>query len=191
MNRITVAEGERGMKEVTLNATHNYRYFSKMKGQGKSPLQVNVKDAATGLLGGFITIFTLILLTMATSSEWLMAPFGASCVLAFGIWNAPFSQPRNIIGGHLVSSLIGILAYQWFGTTSWAMGLAVGLAIAVMMLTKTTHPPAGADPIVIMLGHMGWGYLLSPVLIGSIVIVVFALIVNNLRRDRAYPTFWR
>ncbi|MFD1175443.1 HPP family protein [Paenibacillus puldeungensis] len=162
-----------------------------MKGQGKSPLKVNVKDAATGLIGGFLTIFTLFLLTIATSSEWLMAPFGASCVLAFGIWNAPFSQPRNIIGGHFVSSLIGILSYQWFGTTSWAIGLAVGLAIAVMMLTKTTHPPAGADPLVIMLGHMGWSYLISPVLIGSIVIVVFALLINNFRQDRAYPTFWR
>lgn len=78
------------------------RYFTKMKGKGRSPLQVNVKDSLTGLLGGFLTILTLTYLTSITSTELLMAPFGASCVLAFGVWNAPLSQPRNIIGGHLL-----------------------------------------------------------------------------------------
>src|SRR4051794_25078106 len=117
------------------------RYLSKMKGKGKSPLQVNVKDSLTGLTGGFVTIFTLIWLTNMTSTEWLMAPFGASCVLAFGVWNAPLSQPRNIIGGHFVSTFIGIATYYLFGNEPWAIAFAVGLAIAMMMLTKTTHPP--------------------------------------------------
>ncbi|WP_438350988.1 HPP family protein [Paenibacillus sp. FA6] len=166
------------------------RYLSKMKGKGKSPLQVNVKDSLTGLTGGFLTVFTLIWLTNMTSTEWLMAPFGASCVLAFGVWNAPLSQPRNIIGGHFVSTFIGTAAYHLFGNEPWAIAFAVGLAIAMMMLTKTTHPPAGADPLVVMLGAYNWSYLISPVLIGSIVIVIFALLINNLRSNRNYPTFW-
>ncbi|WP_238600607.1 HPP family protein [Metasolibacillus meyeri] len=166
------------------------RYFSKMRGQGRTPLQVNVKDSFTGLTGGFLTIVTLIYLTNMTSTEWLMAPFGASCVLVFGVWNAPLSQPRNVIGGHFVSTFIGLLIYHLFGNEPWAIALAVGLAIAMMMLTKTTHPPAGVDPLVVMLGTFSWSYLFSPVLIGSIIIVIFALLINNMRSNRNYPTFW-
>lgn len=166
------------------------RYLSKMAGNGRSPLQVNTKDAITGLIGGFLTIYLLVLLTDVTSAQWLMAPFGASCVLVFGVWNAPLSQPRNIIGGHVVSTFIGLATYQVVGNEPWAIGLAVGLAIAGMMLTKTTHPPAGADPLVVMLGGYGWSYLVMPVLIGSVVIVFIALIINNMRSNRKYPTFW-
>lgn len=166
------------------------RYLAKMKGTGRSPLQINIKDSLTGLIGGFLTISALVLLTNMTSTEWLMAPFGASCVLAFGVWNAPLSQPRNIIGGHLVSTFVGLVAYHLIGNEPWAIGLSVGLAIALMMLTKTTHPPAGADPLVVMLGGFGWSYLISPVLIGSMIIVFFALLINNLRSNRKYPTFW-
>lgn len=165
-------------------------FFSKMKGNGRSPLKVNIRDATTGLVGGFVTIFTLVLLTNMTSTLWLTAPFGASCVLAFGAWNAPLSQPRNIIGGHLVSTLIGLICYHFLGNEPWVIGIAVGLAIALMMVTKTTHPPAGADPLVVILGGYSWGYLFSPVLIGAIIIVCFALIINNLRSNRHYPTFW-
>lgn len=166
-------------------------YFSKMRGKGRSSLQVNVKDALMGFLGGFITIFVLVLLTNMTDTVWLMAPFGASTVLAFGVWNAPLSQPRNIVGGHFISTFVGLVVYHLFGDAPWAIGLAVGLAIAVMMLTKTTHPPAGADPLVVMLGAYSWGYLITPVLIGSLTIVLFALLLNNLHSKREYPTFWR
>ncbi|AXR15529.1 HPP family protein [Bacillus thuringiensis] len=166
------------------------RYFTKMKGKGRSPLQVNVKDSLTGLLGGFLTILTLTYLTSITSTELLMAPFGASCVLAFGVWNAPLSQPRNIIGGHLISTFIGLSIYHLFGNEYWTIALAVGMAIAVMMLTRTTHPPAGADPIIVILGANSWSYLVTPVLIGSVVIVVIALFLNNMSSKRSYPTFW-
>ncbi|MBJ8106761.1 MULTISPECIES: HPP family protein [Bacillus cereus group] len=166
------------------------RYFSKMKGKGRSPLQVNIKDSLTGLLGGFLTILTLTYLTSITSTELLMAPFGASCVLAFGVWNAPLSQPRNIIGGHLISTFIGLSIYHLFGNEYWTIALAVGMAIAVMMLTRTTHPPAGADPIIVILGANSWSYLVTPVLVGSVVIVVIALFINNMSSKRSYPTFW-
>ncbi|PFI84106.1 HPP family protein [Bacillus thuringiensis] len=166
------------------------RYFTKLKGKGGSPLQVNIKDSLTGLLGGFLTIITLTYLTSITSTELLMAPFGASCVLAFGVWNAPLSQPRNIIGGHLISTFIGLSIYHLFGNEYWTIALAVGMAIAVMMLTRTTHPPAGADPIIVILGANSWSYLVTPVLIGSVVIVVIALFINNMSSKRSYPTFW-
>ncbi|GGE32848.1 membrane protein [Pullulanibacillus camelliae] len=178
-------------KTVTIEKEEaSVSFLAKMAGKGRSPLQVNVKDALTGLVGGFCSIFALFLLTTATSTLWIMAPFGASCVLAFGLWNAPLSQPRNIIGGHLVSTFIGLLGYHLFGHAPWVMGLGVGLAIAVMMVTKTTHPPAGADPLVVIMAGSSWSYLVTPVLVGAIIIVLFALIINNVRRERQYPTFW-
>lgn len=167
------------------------RYFSKMKGQSSSPLQVSGKEALTGLVGGFLTIFILLNLTKVTSTEWLMAPFGASCVLAFAAWNAPLSQPRNIIGGHFISTLVGLVMYHLFGDGPLILALAVGLAIALMMVTKTTHPPAGANPILVIIGAYSWDFLFTPVLIGSIVIVGMALVINNFRSNRSYPTFWR
>ena len=158
-------------------------FLSKMKGQAENPLQVNMKDVIAAFIGGFITLLILISLTTNTSTNWLIAPFGASCTLAFGVWNSPLSQPRNIIGGHVISSLVGIIIYQLFGNEPWTIALAVGLAIALMMLTKTTHPPAGADPIVVIIGGYQWGYLLTPVLVGSVVIVILALLINNFRKD--------
>nr|WP_242222603.1 HPP family protein [Bacillus cereus group sp. BfR-BA-01380] len=161
-----------------------------MKGTGTSTLKINMHDVALGFIGGFLTIAILAYLTTFTSTPWLMAPFGASCVLAFGLWNAPLSQPRNIIGGHIISTLVGISLYQLFGNEPWVIALGVATAISCMMLTKTTHPPAGANPIVVILTGSSWHYLFSPVLIGTIVIVIIALLVNNLNHNRQYPTFW-
>ncbi|MBL4963188.1 HPP family protein [Bacillus halotolerans] len=165
-------------------------FFLKMKGTGKTPLRVNGKDAVTGFLGGFITILALAVLTSYTSSLWLMAPFGASCVLVFSAWNAPLSQPRNVIGGHFISALTGLAVLHIFGAHLWTFALGTGLAIFFMMLTKTTHPPAGADPIVVIQGAYAWSYLLFPVFIGSAIIVIIALVINNLRKNRQYPSFW-
>ncbi|WP_028560576.1 HPP family protein [Paenibacillus pinihumi] len=165
-------------------------FFAKMRGVGRSPLKVSGRNAVLGLIGGFVTIFVLASLADLTSTPWVMAPFGASCVLAFGLWDAPLSQPRNIIGGHLISTFIGLLLFHMFGSSIWVMAAGVGLAIGLMMLTKTTHPPAGADPLVVIMAGSGWSFLLTPVLAGSVCIVIIALIINNLHKHRRYPTFW-
>ncbi|NHN32661.1 HPP family protein [Paenibacillus agricola] len=161
-----------------------------MRGQARSPLKVVPRNALIGAIGGFTAIALLAFLSDLTTSVWLMAPFGATCVLAFGLWDAPLSQPRNIIGGHFISTLVGLLCSHFFGSSNWVMAAAVGLAIGLMMLTKTTHPPAGADPLVVILSGSGWSFLFSPVLIGSVLIVLVALIINNLDKTRKYPTFW-
>lgn len=166
------------------------RFVQKMKSTDRTPLTVNLVDVGTGFLGGTIAIFLLLILTNMTATSWLMASFGASCVLVFAAWNAPLSQPRNIIGGHLITSVIGLVMLTVFGNGMGSIALAVGLSIACMMLTKTTHPPAGANPIIIILGGYSWAYLISPVFLGAIVIVVVALVVNNMREKRSYPTFW-
>lgn len=165
-------------------------FFTKMNGAGRSPLKVLPQNVAIGAVGGFTAITILAFLTNFTSEAWIMAPFGASCVLAFGLWDAPLSQPRNIIGGHLVSTFVGLALYHLFGEGPVIMAVGVGLAIGFMMLTKTTHPPAGADPLVVIMAGSSWSFLLAPVLIGAVVIVIIALLVNNLDKKRRYPTFW-
>lgn len=108
----------------------------------------------------------------------------------FGAWNAPFSQPRNIIGGHFISGFIGISFYSLFGSHPMVISLAVGVTIFLMMLTKTVHPPAGGNPIIIILNGYGWDYLISPIAIGSIIIIFYAVILNNIRQNRHYPLYW-
>ncbi|MGL5067513.1 MAG: HPP family protein [Sarcina sp.] len=166
------------------------KYFSKFITNKKSPLKISLEDSFIGLIGGFITITILSLLTKDAGTLWLIAPFGASCVLVFGVWNAPLSQPRNIIGGHLISAFIGIIVYKMMGNTPISIGLGVGIAIAVMILTKTTHPPAGADPIVVIMAGSSWDFLFKPVFLGAVVIVVLGVIINNFSKIRKYPTFW-
>ncbi|ALS24040.1 HPP family protein [Paenibacillus sp. YK5] len=170
--------------------SHFIGFLMKMRGKARSPLKANPWNAFMGFIGGFLAIGLLAFLTNVTSDLWIMAPFGASCVLAFAVWDAPFSQPRNIIGGHFISTLAGLAVYHAAGNGPVAMAIGVGLAISLMVLTKTTHPPAGADPLVVMMSGSGWSFLVAPVLIGAVMIVLVALLVNNQDKKRNYPTFW-
>lgn len=166
-------------------------YFKKMHTSARSPLTYRCKSVCFNGCGAFLTLGLLSLLTNLTNLPWLMAPFGASCVLAFGAWNAPFSQPRNIIGGHFLAALVGLTVLQLIPDNPYQLALAVGLSLIVMQLTKTTHPPAGATPIVIIAGQVPWSYLFLPVLAGTLLLVLCALLYNNISSQRHYPTFWR
>lgn len=98
-----------------------------------------------------LAIALLARLSVSLNTPLLIAPFGASCVLVFAIPQSPLAQPRNVIGGHLLSSAIGLAVFGLMGASPLAYGLAVGLAIAAMQFSGTLHPPAGADPIVVIL----------------------------------------
>jgi CBS-domain-containing membrane protein len=160
------------------------------KFQSKTPLKWDVKTLVFVFAGGFTVICILALLTNAAELVFLMAPYGASCVLVFAAWEVPFSQPRNIIGGHLLASLTGLIVLQLFGNHPWSLAIGTGLALAVMVLTKTTHPPAGADPIIIITSSASWHFLLFPVLTGSILLTIMAVSLNRFVFRRAYPKFW-
>ena len=103
---------------------------------------------------------------------WLMAPFGATAVLVFGIPDSPLAQPRNVIIGHLITALVGVVFVTYVGDSSTSIAIAVGLAITLMMLTKTVHPAAGANPILIIVSGQSWGFLVMPVLLGAVFIVL-------------------
>jgi CBS-domain-containing membrane protein len=165
-------------------------YLCKMKGGVTTAPTASVKDAIISGIGGLLGIGIVSYLSVLSGFPWLMAPFGASCVLAFSIHKGPLSQPRAIIGGHIVSTTAGLLVLNLFGETWWSIALAVCLAIIGMMLTKTVHPPAGADPIVVIMAKASWLFLLHPVLIGAVALVIVALVYNNLFKERQYPQYW-
>lgn len=128
--------------------------------------------AALAGFGGALCIGLLAYLNSLGQAPLLIAPFGASCVLVFGVPASPFARPRNVIGGHFLAALMGLLAVFFLGPGIVGTALGVGLAITVMLITDTTHPPAGAVPIVVALMKPGWFFLITPVLVGACIITM-------------------
>ena len=166
-------------------------FLAKFKGDGAAlPPQPPLKAVALAWLGGFLAIAAVTLLTDALSVALVLGSFGATCVLVFGYPDVPFSQPRNVIGGHALSSFTGLLFLSVFGVHWWAVALAAGTAIALMMLTRTVHPPAGSNPVIVFLTQPAWSFLLFPTLVGALVVVAVALFYNNATRTARYPKYW-
>lgn len=167
------------------------RLFSKFRG-GELPLppKPTAKAVLLAWLGGVIAIAAVAGLTSLTAMPLVLGSFGATCVLVFGYPDVPFSQPRNIVFGHVLSSLVGLVCLTVFGPHWWAAGIATGTAIAVMMLTRTVHPPAGSNPVIIFLTQPGWSFLLYPTLAGVLIVVILAALYNNMTRSANYPKYW-
>ncbi|HGH6014535.1 TPA: HPP family protein [Vibrio mimicus] len=124
-------------------------------------------------VGAFLAIGLLTFLdSTLTNVALLMAPFGATAVLVFGVPDSPLAQPKNVIFGHLITAFVGIFFTQFIGVSSLSLALATGIAVSAMLLTKTTHPPAGANPLLIMLAGQSWTFLVTPVLLGAVLIVL-------------------
>ncbi|MDN3681798.1 HPP family protein [Vibrio tapetis subsp. quintayensis] len=135
-------------------------------------------------VGASITIgFLLLVEANIESTALIMAPFGATAVLVFGLPNSPLAQPKNVILGHLITAIIGVIFSQYIGVTPATLAVATGLGVTTMLISKTTHPPAGANPILIMIAGYGWSFLVTPVLVGSIVIVLMS---KCLQRSKLY-----
>src|ERR1700733_15773879 len=115
---------------------------------GQRPAHLGVRAILLGGLGGFLAIGALALLSGSLNVMLLLGSFGASCVLLFGYPDAPFAQPMNVIGGHVICTVIGLAALHWLGPQPWALALAVGCSIAAMMAARTVHPPAGSTPVI-------------------------------------------
>jgi CBS-domain-containing membrane protein len=141
---------------------------------------------------GFINYFIL----EGSENALMIASFGASAVLLYGAPKSPLAQPRNLVGGHILSAFIGVafckifIAQPWFAAT-----LGVSTAIAVMHLTRTLHPPAGATALNAIIGgakvhQLGFLYPFAPVAAGVMVLLAVALVFNNIPKNRRYPEFW-
>jgi len=175
-------------------------YLSKMKGGGKSPPGVGLAEILWSWAGSVIGVAACGYL----SSTWfeprdlllIIGSMGASASLVYGAIKSPFSQPRNLIGGHVISAVVGVACYKLFGGTLWMAGaLGVSCAVAAMLITKTLHPPGGATALIAVIGgknihDLGFVYAIFPAGMGALILLIVALLVNNLASSRRYPEYW-
>ncbi|WP_118184433.1 HPP family protein [Paraburkholderia phosphatilytica] len=141
-------------------------------------------------LGAFIGLALVGMLAQKTSQPWILGSFGATCVLLFGFPSSPFSQPRNIIGGHVLTSLTGLLCLHLFGPGYLPMAAAAACALMLMMLTRTVHPPAGSNPVIIFAAQPGWSFLVLPTMSGAVALVAIGWVYWTAVRRGSWPQRW-
>ncbi len=149
----------------------------------------NLKQSFIAGLFSIITIGILTLLTYKTEfGIFLIASFGSSMVLLYGYPESPFAQPKNVFFGHLVTATVGMFFLYLIPLPLFIIiPLAVGFGVGLMILLNVTHPPAGGNPIIVIMGSVSLDYLLSPIILGSIIILVFAIIINKFILKKNYP----
>ena len=149
----------------------------------------NLKQSIFAGLFSIITIAVLTFLTYKTEfGIFLLASFGSSMVLLYGYPESPFAQPKNVFFGHLVTSLVGMLFLNFIPLPLYIIiPLAVGFGVGLMILLNVTHPPAVGNPIIVIIGSVSFDYLFTPVIIGSIIIIIFAIVINRFILKKSYP----
>lgn len=178
-------------------------YFGKMRGaKHGSPPRVSSHEIFLSWLASFLGIAAVawvsreVTFLSGRDITLMIGSFGASAVLVFGAIRSPLAQPRNLIGGHVLSALVGVLCWKYLHTHMWlAEAMAVSAAIALMHVTRTLHPPGGATALIAVIGsveihQLGFSYILVPVALGAVTLLLVALLVNNLWKSRRYPEVW-
>ena len=153
---------------------------------------MNKENIIKSLLAGLFSIITIGALTYLTYKTtfglFLVASFGSTMVLLYGYPESPFAQPKNIFFGHLVTALIGILVLNFIPLPLFIIiPIAVGLGVGLMILLNVTHPPAGGNPIIVIIGSVSYDYLLNPIIFGSMIVVAFGIIINRFILKKKYP----
>ncbi len=168
------------------------RYVRKMRGGPERMTMATRSGILWSSLGGAVGIAVVAWLATSTGQPWIMASLGATSVIVFGYPDSSFAQPRAVVGGHVLSAVVGVVLYQLIGDAWWAMAVGVGTATLAMHVTRTVHPPAGSDPLLIMLGGGAcWPFVLKPVAVGAVTLVICAVVFNNFGPYRRYPRHWR
>jgi len=153
----------------------------------------NLQKSIFATIFSIITIGVLSLLTYKTSyGIFLIASFGSSMVLIFGYPESPFAQPKNVFFGHLLAALVGVFCLYFLPFPNYILiPIAVGFAVGLMILLNVTHPPAGGNPIIVIIGSVSLDYILNPIILGSIIILIFGIILNRLILKKNYPLKWK
>ena len=176
-------------------------YFEKMSGSTRgSPPRVSNEEIVWSWIGSFLGIAAVAwvsqLYLAGLDCTLLIGSFGASAVLVYGAVRSPLAQPRNLIGGHMLSAIIGVLCWKLLNQNMWlAESMAVATAIALMHATRTLHPPGGATALIAVIGspdihQMGFWYVLYPAAAGALILLLVAVLVNNIPESRRYPEIW-
>jgi CBS-domain-containing membrane protein len=150
----------------------------------------NALAGAVAGLGGAIAIGVMELFSAVTNYPLAVIPFATSIVLVIGSPNAEPAQPRALIGGHVVSALVGLAVLKLTGPQAWAAAAAVGLSILAMYVTGTFHPPAGINPLLVVSGNLPWTFLLAPVLAGALLLTAFCYFWHRTVRRQSWPHRW-
>ena len=151
--------------------------------------KIHLKKSILAGLFSAITIGILTLLTYKTLyGVFLIASFGSSMVLLFGYPESPFAQPKNIFFGHLLTAIVGVIFLYFVQLPIYIIiPLAVGFGVSLMILMNVTHPPAGGNPIIVIMGSVSLDYLINPIIIGSLIILIFGVVLNRLILKKKYP----
>lgn len=177
------------------------QFLRKMRGAGHgSPPRVGGAEIAWSWFGAFVGIAAVGLVAQLVLAgldlTLMLGSLGASAVLVYGMPRSPLAQPRNLIGGHVLSAVVGVLCWRLLHPFPWlAAALAVSTSLALMHATRTLHPPGGATALIAVIGSreihaMGWLYVVVPGALGPLILLAVALVVNNLPASRHYPETW-
>ena len=176
-------------------------YLRKMGGTTRgSPPRVSNEEIAWSWIGAFLGIAAAGLASQAffegLDLTLMIGSLGASAVLVYGAPRSPLAQPRNLVGGHVLSAIVGVACWKLLHPFPWlAAALAVATAIAIMHATRTLHPPGGATALIAVIGSkdvhdLGFLFVLAPCTLGPLVLLAVALLVNNVPASRRYPEVW-
>ena len=155
-------------------------------------ISINKDIFKKALLAGIFSAFTIGVLTILTYKSalglFIAGSFGSSMVLLFGFPESPFAQPKNVFFGHLLTSAVGVICLYLIPLPDYILiPIAVGLGVGLMILFNVTHPPAGGNPVIIIIGGVSINYLFSPIITGSILILVFGVVLNRFILKKNYP----
>lgn len=184
------SNGER-RKMPIMDGINKFRGYVKKLPRAPQP-PIPAREVWLSLWGAFLGVGFTALLAFLWKCPMLLGPFGASAVLIYGAYKAPLAQPRNVLMGHFLAACIGVCVNDFFGATFWSIALGVSLALVLMVVTYSIHPPAGATAYVaVQTGGLGVGYMyiLNPVILGAFILVLIGVVFNKMGK-RDYPTHW-
>lgn len=164
-------------------------YFLKMRGERKSRGNVKISEGVIAATGGLVAIIIISLIAVFLGYPIVLGPMGASSLLVFAAHKLPFSQPRQILGGHIISTVTALLVWDIYGKSHVTIGITLALVLFLMIFLKVVHPPAAASAMVAINSQAGWGFLFA-IFITSLLLIMVSLFYNNLFRGRQYPKHW-
>lgn len=154
------------------------------------PRQRILIATAVSAVGGMVAVGLMELLSARADYPLVAIPFATSIVLVLGAPESAPARPRALVGGHFLATLVGLMVVKLTGPSPWAAALAVGLAMAAMHLSDTFHPPAGIDPLIVVVNDLPWYFLAAPITVGALLLLAFAFLWHNLIRRGSWPARW-